>query len=104
MEELSIDRIISGFGTTACAFRGTKVRRDDAIFSAFSFGKSEFMLRSRMVRIRARGDKEAEEIFALGGSPQPVGKARFGQGNQRKSKPFSLISFAWALLDLARFG
>jgi len=57
---------------TACAFRGTKARRDDAIFSAFSFGKSEFMLPWRMVRIRARGEKEAEEIFALGGRRNPL--------------------------------
>jgi hypothetical protein len=38
------------------------------------------------------------------GSAQVLEKARSGQGNARKSKPFPLIFFGRAWLDFARFG
>jgi hypothetical protein len=44
---------------------------------------------------------------APGGSAEVLEKARFGQGNPRKSKPFPLIFLArlgWILPDLAKFG
>jgi hypothetical protein len=47
---------------------------------------------------RPRPPEEQRKIFCPRGSPQHIEKAQNRQGNQRKSKPFSLISFAriWA--------
>jgi hypothetical protein len=50
------------------------------------------------------GEKERQKKFSPEGSAQPPEKAQFGQGNQRKSKLFSLISLARLGPGLARFG
>ena len=54
----------------------------------------------RMKRAHGAGppaEKGGGKEFLAWGSAEPIEKARFGQGNPRKSKPFSL-------LDLAKFG
>jgi hypothetical protein len=38
------------------------------------------------------------------GSVQPIEKARFGQENPRKSKPFFFHFFSWIWLGFAGFG
>jgi hypothetical protein len=48
--------------------------------------------------------REQRKKFRLGGSAQPFEKARSGQGNPRKSKPFSWIFFAPPLPGFARLG
>jgi hypothetical protein len=60
--------------------------------------------RSARPRRAADEREEREKIFGPGGSAQPIEKAHFGQGNQRKSKPFSLIDLAQAWPDFAQFG
>jgi hypothetical protein len=50
-----------------------------------------------------RGPREQKKKVP-GGSAQAIKKARFGQGNPRKSKPFSWIYFALAWVDFAGFG
>jgi hypothetical protein len=46
---------------------------------------------------------EPRKIFCPWGSAQPFEKAHFCQENPRKSKPFSLILFAWLWAGLAGF-
>ena len=50
------------------------------------------------------GNKGAEKKIFARGSAQPIEKARFGQGNPRKSKTFFFDILCPALLDLGRFG
>jgi hypothetical protein len=45
-----------------------------------------------------------ENFFLPRGSAQPVEKARFGQGNPRKSKPFSWKNLVRSLAGFAGFG
>jgi hypothetical protein len=55
---------------TACAFRGTSAGRVDAIFSSLFFWKIGIRVSLAMKdvsRLRARGDKGAEEFSAVGG-------------------------------------
>jgi len=54
--------------------------------------------------VRYKSTAEANKRKKGSWSAQPIGKAHFGQGNPRKSKPFSLIFFGLAWLDLAGFG
>jgi hypothetical protein len=56
---------------------------------------------SSVLLIEERG---AEEYFRARGSAQVIEKARNGQGNPRKTGPFSWIVFARAWPDLAEFG
>jgi hypothetical protein len=49
------------------------------------------------------GERSVKRIFWPRGSAQPPEKAQFGQGNPRKSKPFSLIHFAWSQPGFAGF-
>jgi len=51
-----------------------------------------------------RKEKAKEKKKMAWGSAQPLEKARFGQGNQRKCKPFSLIFFGLAWPDFAGLG
>jgi hypothetical protein len=51
-----------------------------------------------------KGDGPEKKKKMPRGSAQPLEKARFGQGNPRKSKPFSLMDFAQAWLGFAGFG
>jgi hypothetical protein len=49
-------------------------------------------------------ERGAEDIFRARGSAQVLEKAQFGQGNPRKTEPFSWIVFARAWPGLAEFG
>jgi hypothetical protein len=51
-----------------------------------------------------RPGKERQRNFSPEGSAQPLEKARFGQENPRKSKPFSLLGFVRAWPGFAGFG
>jgi hypothetical protein len=63
------------------------------------------MMSRRRAWIRARRpDRGSRRKNVLGGSVQVLEKAQFGQENPRKSKLFSLISFARAWPDFAGFG
>jgi hypothetical protein len=53
---------------------------------------------------RPTARKGTDKEFLPWGSAQAVEKAQFGQENPRKSKPFSLIHFAWAGPGFAGFG
>ena len=46
--------------------------------------------------------ERSQKIFGARGSAQALEKARFGQENGRKTKPFSLMGLAQAWLDFAR--
>jgi hypothetical protein len=50
-----------------------------------------------------RGER-SRKYFSARGSAQLLEKAQFGQGNPRKTKPFSWELFARAWPDLAEFG
>ena len=50
-----------------------------------------------------RGES-GRKYFRARGFAQVIDKAQFGQGNPRKTKPFSWIGFAQAWPDLAEFG
>jgi hypothetical protein len=52
----------------------------------------------------AIGEERSEERFFAQPSAQPIEKAEFQQANPRKSKLFSLISFARPWPDFAGFG
>jgi hypothetical protein len=51
-----------------------------------------------------RKEKGREKKKMAWGSAQPLEKARFGQGNPRKCKLFSLIFFGWAWPGFAGLG
>jgi hypothetical protein len=64
---------------------------------------------SKHAWLAPKRSEDAENIFCPRGSAQAIEKARFGQGNPRKSKPFFLAKFGLglaglcsALLDLER--
>src|SRR5271163_4999567 len=50
-----------------------------------------------------RGER-SRKYFRARGSAQVIDKAQFGQGNPRKTEPFSWIVFTRAWPDLAEFG
>jgi hypothetical protein len=51
-----------------------------------------------------RREQEREENFFSWGSPQPIERAHFRQGNQRESRSFSLTLFGHAWLGFGGFG
>jgi hypothetical protein len=57
-----------------------------------------------VARVEAPRRAGAAKKKGPGGSVQAFEKARFGQGNPRKSKPFPLIVFASPWFDFAGFG
>src|SRR5271154_1183367 len=50
------------------------------------------------------GEMRSQRYFWARGSAQVLEKAQFGQGNPRKTEPFSWIVFTRAWPDLAEFG